>query len=179
MWATLADCHTSTILYGLRARIRASTWLHRHIVVWHFCLAAFFLSCSFKLSRAFAVLISHGLYSGLWTPNAPKIDHDPGPVQRPDSFIRWISHHSRSKIHFMLNVFHGFCTLPNFAVVRVSIFACTRGNIEIFVQIQTVRWWLILDEVIRPLNYRALRCLSVRIYLEHAFHVELQYRGFA
>ena len=61
-------------------------------------------------------------------------------VQRPDYFIRWIRHHSRSKICFMLN---GFRTLPNFAVVRVSIFACTRGNIEIFVQIETVRWWLI------------------------------------
>ena len=43
----------------------------------------------------------------------------------------------------MLNVFHGFRILLNYVVVRVSIFACRRGNIEIFVQIETVRWWLI------------------------------------
>ena len=61
---------------------------------------------------------------------------DLGPVvQRPDNFIRWIRHHSRSKICFMLWTFS--------TVVRVSIFAVTRGNIEIFVQIETVRWWLI------------------------------------
>ena len=61
---------------------------------------------------------------------------DLGPVvQRPDNFIWWIRHHSRSKICFMLWTFS--------TVVRVSIFAVTRGNIEIFVQIETVRWWLI------------------------------------
>ena len=34
-----------------------------------------------------------------------------------------------------LNVVQGFRTLANLAVVRVSIFACKRGNTEIFAQI--------------------------------------------
>ena len=59
-------------------------------------------------------------------------------VQRPDNFIRWIRLYSGSKIYFTLNVVHGFLTLPNLAVVRVCIFACKRGNTEIFAQIETV-----------------------------------------
>ena len=58
-------------------------------------------------------------------------------VQRPENFIRWIRHYSGSKINFTLNVFQGFHTLPNLAVVRVCIFACTRGNTEIFARIET------------------------------------------
>ena len=60
-------------------------------------------------------------------------------VQSPDNFIRWIRHYSASKIYFTLNVVQGFRTLPNLAVVRVCIFTCTRGNTEIFAQIETVR----------------------------------------
>ena len=41
----------------------------------------------------------------------------------------------------MLNVVQVFCTLPNLAVVRVCLFACTRGNTEIFAQIETVQPW--------------------------------------
>ena len=59
-------------------------------------------------------------------------------VQRPDNFIRWIRHYSGSKIYFALNVVQGFRTLPNVAVFRVCIFACKRGNTEIFAQIETV-----------------------------------------
>ena len=59
-------------------------------------------------------------------------------VQRPDNFIRWIRHYSCSKIYFTLNVVQGFCTLPNLTVARVCIFTCTRGNTEIFAQIETV-----------------------------------------
>ena len=59
-------------------------------------------------------------------------------VQRPDNFIRWIRHYSGSKIYFTLNVAQGFRAPPNLAVVRVCIFACTRGNTEIFAQIETV-----------------------------------------
>ena len=59
-------------------------------------------------------------------------------VQRPDNFIQWIRHYSGSKIYFTLNVVQGFHTLPNLAVVRVCIFACTLGNTEIFAQIETV-----------------------------------------
>ena len=59
-------------------------------------------------------------------------------VQRPDNFIRWIRHYSGSKIDFMFNAVQGFRTLPNLTVVRVCIFACTRGNTEIFSQIETV-----------------------------------------
>ena len=59
-------------------------------------------------------------------------------VQRPDNFIRWIRHCSGSKIYFTLNVVQGFRTLSNLTVVRVCIFACTRGNTEIFAQIETV-----------------------------------------
>ena len=51
-------------------------------------------------------------------------------VQRPDNFIRWIRHYSGSKISFTLNVVQGCRTLPNLTVVRVCIFACTRGNTE-------------------------------------------------
>ena len=58
-------------------------------------------------------------------------------VQRPDKFIRWIRHYSGSKIYFTLNVVQGFRTLANLTVVRVCIFACTRGNNEIFAQIET------------------------------------------
>ena len=59
-------------------------------------------------------------------------------VQRLDNFICWIRHYSGSKIYFMLNDVQGFCTLPNLTVVRVCIFPCTRGNTEIFAQIETV-----------------------------------------
>ena len=59
-------------------------------------------------------------------------------VQRPDNFIRWIRHYSGSKIYFTLHVAHIFRTLPNLAVVRVCIFACTQRNTEIFAQIETV-----------------------------------------
>ena len=59
-------------------------------------------------------------------------------VERPDNFIRWIRHYSGSKIYFTLNVVQRFLTLPNLTVVRVCIFACTRGNTEIFAQIETV-----------------------------------------
>ena len=59
-------------------------------------------------------------------------------VQRPDNFIRWIRHYSGSKIYFTVNVVQGFCTLPDLAAVRVNIFACTRGNTEIFAPIDTV-----------------------------------------
>ena len=59
-------------------------------------------------------------------------------VQRKDNFIRWIRHYSESKIYFTLNVVQDFRTLPNLAVVRVFIFAYTRGNTEIFAQIETV-----------------------------------------
>ena len=59
-------------------------------------------------------------------------------VQRPDKFIRWIRHYAGSEIYFTLNVVQGFRTLPNLIVVRVCIFACTRGNTEIFAQIETV-----------------------------------------
>ena len=55
-------------------------------------------------------------------------------VQRPDNFIRWIRHYSWSKINFTFNVVQGFRTLPNFTVVRVCIFTCTRENTEIFAQ---------------------------------------------
>ena len=54
------------------------------------------------------------------------------------NFIRWIRHYSGSNIYFTLNVVQGFRTLPNLAVVRVCIFAGTRGNTEIFAQIETV-----------------------------------------
>ena len=60
-------------------------------------------------------------------------------VQRPDNFIQLIRHYSGSKIYFTLNVVQGFRTLPNIAVVRVCIFTCTRGNTEIFAQIEIVR----------------------------------------
>ena len=73
---------------------------------------------------------------------APKYQKEPvqGPVvQRPDNFIRWIRHYSGSKIYFTLNIFQGFRTLPNLAVVRMCIFAYTLGNTEIFAQIETVR----------------------------------------
>ena len=56
-------------------------------------------------------------------------------VQRPDNFIRWIRHYSGSEIYFTLNVVQ---TLPYLTVVRMCIFACTRGNTEIFAQIETV-----------------------------------------
>ena len=59
-------------------------------------------------------------------------------VQRPDNFIRWIRHYSGSKIYVTLNVVQGFRILSNLAVVRVCIFACTRGNTKIFAQIETV-----------------------------------------
>ena len=59
-------------------------------------------------------------------------------VQRPDNFIRWIRHYSGSKIYFMLKVVQSFRTLTDLTVVRVCIFACTRGNTEIFAQIETV-----------------------------------------
>ena len=65
---------------------------------------------------------------------------DQGPVvQRPDNFIRWIRHYLGSGIYFTLNVVQGFRTLQSPAVVRVCMFACTRANIEIFAQIETVR----------------------------------------
>ena len=74
-------------------------------------------------------------------------------VQRPDNFIRWIRHYSGSKIYFTLNVIQGFRTLPNLTVVRVCIFACTRGNTEIFTQIETCRIVTYLRyKVIRPSN---------------------------
>ena len=39
---------------------------------------------------------------------------NPAPVaQRPDNFIRWIRHYSRSKIYLTLNVVQGFRALPN------------------------------------------------------------------
>ena len=64
-------------------------------------------------------------------------------VQRPDNFIRWIRHYSGSTdytdyIYLTLDVVQGFRTLPNLAVVGVCIFACKRGNTEIFAQIETV-----------------------------------------
>ena len=59
-------------------------------------------------------------------------------IQRPDNFIRWIRYYSGCKIYFTLNVVQDFRTLPNLVVVRVCIFDCTRGNIEIFAQIETV-----------------------------------------
>ena len=59
-------------------------------------------------------------------------------VQRPDNFIHWIRHYSGSKMYFTFNVVQGFRTLPNLTVVRVCIFACSRGNTEIFSQIETV-----------------------------------------
>ena len=40
-------------------------------------------------------------------------------VQRPDNFIRWIRHYTRSKIYFTLNVVQGFCTLSNLTVAGV------------------------------------------------------------
>ena len=45
-----------------------------------------------------------------------------------------------------------FSSLPNLIVVRVCIFACTRGNTEIFAQIETDLVTYPLDKVIRPLN---------------------------
>ena len=57
---------------------------------------------------------------------------------KADNFIRWIRHYSGSEIYFMLNVVQGFRTLPDLTVVRVCIFACTRGNTEIFAQIEAV-----------------------------------------
>ena len=59
-------------------------------------------------------------------------------VQRADNFIRWIRYYSGSKIYFRLNVVQGFCTPPDLAVVRVCIFAYTRGNTEVFAHIETV-----------------------------------------
>ena len=59
-------------------------------------------------------------------------------VQRPDNFIRWIRRYSGSEIYFTLNVVQGFRTLPNLTEVRVCIFAFTRGNTEIFAQIESV-----------------------------------------
>ena len=59
-------------------------------------------------------------------------------VQRPDNFICWIRHYSGFKIYFTFNVVQGFRTLPNLTVVRVCILACTRGNTEIFSQIEIV-----------------------------------------
>ena len=59
-------------------------------------------------------------------------------VQRPDYFIRWIRHSSAPKIYFKFNVVQGIRTPPNLTVVRVCIFACTRGNTEFFAQIETV-----------------------------------------
>ena len=59
-------------------------------------------------------------------------------VQRPDNFIRWIRHFAVSKIYFTFNVVQGFPSLPNLTVVRVCIFAFTRGKTEIFSQIETV-----------------------------------------
>ena len=67
-----------------------------------------------------------------------KTKHQAPVVQRPHNFIRWIRHYSGFKIYFTLNVVQGFRTLPNLAVVRVFIFAYTRGNTEIFAQIETV-----------------------------------------
>ena len=59
-------------------------------------------------------------------------------IQRPDNFIRWIRYYSGCKIYFTLNIVQGFRTLANLVVVRVCIFDCTRGNTEIFAQIETV-----------------------------------------
>ena len=68
------------------------------------------------------------------------LDIDLAPVvQRPDNFIRWIRQYSGSKICFMLNIVQGFRILPNLALVRVCIFACTRGNTETLAQTETVR----------------------------------------
>ena len=64
-------------------------------------------------------------------------DHLAPVVQRLDNFIRWIRRFSGSKKYFTLNVVQGFRTLPNYAVVRAFIFACTRGNTEIFAHIKT------------------------------------------
>ena len=52
----------------------------------------------------------------------------------------WIRHYLGSKVYFTLNVTQDFCALPNLAVVRVCIFAYTRGNTEIFTQIETVEY---------------------------------------
>ena len=71
-------------------------------------------------------------------PVSCKVTHLAPVVQRPDNFIRWIRHYLGSKIHFTLKVVQGFRTLPSLAVVRVYILACTRGNTEIFAQIETV-----------------------------------------
>ena len=68
----------------------------------------------------------------------PRTEDQAPVVQRPDNFIWWIRHYSGSKINFTLNVVQGFRSLPNLAVVRVCIFACTRSNTEIFAQIETV-----------------------------------------
>ena len=59
-------------------------------------------------------------------------------VQRLDNFIRWIRHYSGSKIYFKLNIVQAFRTIQNLIVLRVCIFACTRGNTEIFAHIKTV-----------------------------------------
>ena len=71
---------------------------------------------------------------------------------------QWIRHHSRSKICFMLNVFHGFSTLSNFAVIRVlHYFASTRGNIDSLCKLKYCEMPTYpLDKVIRPSNNRAL-----------------------
>ena len=70
---------------------------------------------------------------------SPSPDEDLGPVvQRPDNFIRWIRHYSGLKIYLTLNVVKGFRSFSNLAVVRVCIFTCTRGNTEIFAQIDTI-----------------------------------------
>ena len=84
-------------------------------------------------SRFFSLYSATDVYKTWTTP----VDQAPV-VQRPDNFIRGIRHYSGSKIYFTLNVVQGFRTIPNLAVVRVCIFACTRGNTEIFAQIETV-----------------------------------------
>ena len=66
--------------------------------------------------------------------------------------MRLIRHYSGSKIYFTLNVVRGFRTLPNLAVVRVCIFAYTRGNTDIFAQINCRIVTYPLDKVVRPLN---------------------------
>ena len=64
-----------------------------------------------------------------------KAIHQAPVVQKAENFNRWKSHFSGPKIYFTLNVVQGFPTLPNLhvAVVKVCVFACKRGDTEIFV----------------------------------------------
>ena len=67
-------------------------------------------------------------------------------VQRPDTFIRWISHYSGSKIYLTLNVVQGFHTVPNlecaYSFVQEKILKSLHRLIVTYP----------LDKVIQPLN---------------------------